>query len=317
MESPAKVIKKSVILVPYDFGSKSVAALNEAITIAKYVKGKIFLLCVVPKEDFFSQLFRSEKNNRKILREVRVKLKERAKEKREKHNIVVSIIVEQGNPNDVILEQAEILKAQYIVMGKMGESSIIDFSIFGTSTLPIIARSPCPVMTVSDKNLQEKGFKNIVLPIDLTKQTFEKILKAVSWAKYYKSNIHLVGILTGGIPIPKSRLASKLERAKFIIEREGIPCTAELYEKDYNTPIHRVILEHAKKVNGDLLMIMTHQELGVIDNYIGAVAQKILRESDIPVISFSNQAIEHNDYFVSSFLPFELLNNKGIEHLKG
>ena len=315
MESPTKVIKKSVILVPYDFGPKSVAALNEAITIAKYVKGKIFLLSVVRKEDFFSQLFRSEKNNRKILREVRAKLKEIAKEKREKYNIVVSIIVEQGNPNDVILEQADILKAQYIVMGKMGESSMIDFSIFGSSTLPIIARSPCPVMTVSDKNLKE-GFKNIVLPIDLTKQTFEKILKAVSWAKYYKSNIHLVGILTGGIPIPKSRLASKLERAKFIIEREGIPCTAELYKED-NKSINRVILEHAKKVNGDLLMIMTHQELGVIDNYIGAVAQKILRESDIPVISFSNQAIEHNDYFVSSFLPFELLNNKGIEHLKG
>jgi hypothetical protein len=43
----------------------------------------------------------------------------------------------------------------------------------------------------------------------------------------------------------------------------------------------------------------------------------MLKESEIPVISFTSKAIEHNNYFVSSFLPFELLDNKDLKHLKG
>ncbi|MCK9163280.1 MAG: universal stress protein [Bacteroidales bacterium] len=312
---PTKIIKKSAVLVPYDFGPKSVSALREAITITKYLKGEIYLLSVIRKGDFFSQLFKSEKDNRRIQREVTAKLKKIATETKKETGVRVITIIEQGNPIDVILEQANILKAQYIIMGKMDESKM-DFNIFGASTMQIVSESPCPVITVSAKMINEKGFKNIVLPIDLTKQTLEKVIKALSWAKYYKASIHVIGVLSGGISSKNSRLNAKLIRAKYIIEQEGINCTTTLYEKS-DTPVHKVILDHANKVDGDLLMIMTHQELGVIDNYIGAVAQKILKESDIPIISFTTKAIEHNNYFVSSFLPFELLENKDIKHLKG
>ncbi|MDD4684273.1 MAG: universal stress protein [Bacteroidales bacterium] len=311
----AKIIKKSAVLVPYDFGPKSVSALKEAVTITKYLKGEIYLLSVIRKGDFFSQLFRSEKDNRRIQREVTAKLKAIATQTKKETGVRVITIIEQGNPIDVILEQANILKAQYIVMGKMEESRY-DFNIFGASTMQIVGESPCPVITVSEEMITENGFKNIVLPIDLTKQTMEKVLKAVSWAKYYKASIHIVGVLSGGISSKNSRLNTKLNRAKYIVEKEGINCTTKLYDKS-ETPVHKVILDHAKKVNGDLLMIMTHQELGVIDNYIGAVAQKMLKESDIPIISFTTKAIEHNNYFVSSFLPFELLAHKDIKHLKG
>ncbi|MDD2488685.1 MAG: universal stress protein [Bacteroidales bacterium] len=311
----AKIIRKSAVLVPYDFGPKSVSALKEAVTITKYLKGEIYLLSVIRKGDFFSQLFRSDKDNRRIQREVTSKLKEIATQTKKETGVRVITIIEQGNPIDVILEQATILNAQYIVMGKM-ENSTLDFNIFGSNNMQIVSESTCPIITVSEKTINENGFKNIVLPIDLTKQTLEKLVKALSWAKYYKSTIHLVGVLSGGISSTKSRLNIKMNKAKYIIEQEGINCSAELYDKS-DIPVHKVILDHAKKMDGDLLMIMTHQELGVRDNYIGAVAQKMLKESEIPVISFTSKAIEHNNYFVSSFLPFELLDNKDLKHLKG
>lgn len=310
-----KTIKKPAVLVPYDFGPTSEIALKEAVCITKYLKGEIYVLSVIRKGDFFSQLFRSEKDNRRIQREVRAKLKVLATNTKKETGVRVITIVEEGNPVDVIHEQADILKAQYIIMGKNKETKT-DLNIFGTSILQVISESPCPVITVSNNPILDCGFRNIVLPIDLTKQTLEKVSKAIAWAKYYQANIHLVGVLSGGISTKQSRLNLKMEKAKYIVEREGVNCTAQLYEKS-EEPVHRTILNHAQKVNGDLLMIMTHQELGVLDSYIGAIAQKMIKESEMPVVSFTTKAIEHNNYFVSSFLPFELLNTKEIKYLKG
>lgn len=315
MKTLQKPIKKAAVLVPYDFGPSSEVALKEAVCITKYLKGEIYLLSVVRKGDFFSQLFRSEKDNRRILREVRGKLKILASDTKKETGVRVITIVEEGNPLDVILEQADILNAQYIIMGKLRETKP-DLNIFGTSILQVISESPCPVITVSDNPVKDCGFKNIVLPIDLTKQTLEKVSKAIAWAKYYESNIHLVGVLSVGISAKKSRLYDKMEKAKLIVEREGVNCSAKLYEKS-EEPVHQTIINHVKQVSGDLLMIMTHQELGVMDNYIGAIAQKMIKSSDVPVVSFTSKAIEHNNYFVSGFLPFELLKNKDIKYLKG
>lgn len=310
----AKKPKKPAVLVPYDFEPKSISALKEAITITKYLKGEIYLLSAIRKGDIFSQIFRSEKDNRRIQREVTGKLKKIATETKRETGVRVITIIEQGNPIDVILEQAHILKAQYIVMGKMDETKI-DLNIFGSSTMQIVSESPCPVITVAATNIHEDGFSNIVLPIDLTKQTLEKVTKAISWAKYYKSNIHIVGVLSGGISSKDSRLNTKMNKAKEIVEKKGIKCTTKIYEKS-DIPVQRVILNHAKEVEGDLLMIMTRQELGGVDNYIGAVAQKMLRESEIPVISFTSQAIEYKDHFVTSFFPLEILDNTDIKHLR-
>jgi Universal stress protein UspA and related nucleotide-binding proteins len=308
-------MKTPVVLVPYDFGPKAMAALNEAMTITKYLKGEIYLLSAIRRGDFFAQLFRNEKENRRIIRQAQTRLKDIAKKVKESSDLKAHIIVEEGNPADVIMEQAEILQAQYIVMGKM-ESTALNLNLLGWATLQIIGIAPCPVITVSANTVKEDGFKHIILPIDLTKQTLEKISKAISWAKYYGAEIHLIGILSGGVPSTQSRLQLKMNKAQFIIEREGVKCSADIYEKS-DRPIADIILEHAKEKNGDLIMIMTHQELGVLDSYIGAVAQKILKESNIPVCSFTTKAIEHKDYFVSGFLPFELLESSNIEKLKG
>ncbi|MDR0972332.1 MAG: universal stress protein [Bacteroidales bacterium] len=306
--------KRPAILVPYDFGLKAQAALNEAITITKQLDGIMYILSVVRKGDFFSELFRKENDNIRIINEVEEKLKEITTKISNENNIEIKVIVEQGSPLEVILSNASTLDAQYIVMGQIESKSSFDLGLFGTSIMQIIALSPCPVMTVSAKNIKQEGFKNIVLPIDITKATFEKINKAILWARYYKAKIHLIGVLSGGVPLNDSRLNLKMQRAGFIIEREGIEYSSYIYPKT-DTPLQEVILKHAEENNGDLLMIMTHQELGVRDTYIGAVAQKLLRESPIPVLSFTSKAIEHKTYFVSNFLPLEILSNKDIEQL--
>ncbi|MDD2576944.1 MAG: universal stress protein, partial [Bacteroidales bacterium] len=95
-----KTIKKPAVLVPYDFGPTSEIALKEAVCITKYLKGEIYVLSVIRKGDFFSQLFRSEKDNRRIQREVRAKLKVLATNTKKETGVRVITIVEEGNPVD-------------------------------------------------------------------------------------------------------------------------------------------------------------------------------------------------------------------------
>ncbi len=301
------------VLVPYDFGPKSVSALNEAIKIAKYINGDIHLLTVIRKGDFFSNLFSNDKEVRRLIREASDALKEIGRKIKLDHDICPFIIVEKGIPSEVILEQAEIIKAEYIVMGKVSEKNS-KFNFVGPQTLHVITQSPCPVITVAESTVSETGFKNILLPIDLTKQSLEKVVKSIAWAKYYDAKIHLVGVLTGGIKRSNSRINAKLERAKAIIEEEGIICTARLYDNPEES-LEEIIFQHTKIVNGDLIMIMTHQEVGVLDNYIGAVAQKILKHAEIPVVSFNSTAITNRADFISAFLPVDLFKNKDLKKL--
>lgn len=188
-------------------------------------------------------------------------------------------------------------------------STVSAFHFIGPLTMHIIASAPCPVITVGENSIENGRFDNILLPIDLSKQTLEKINAAISWAKYYKSTVHLVGVVKRGTNLVSSRLVKKLEKAKWVIEQEGIKVTAQAYIED-ERPIEEVILTHGKSVNADIMMIMTHQELSLTDNYIGAVAQNMIKKSEIPTLSFTSKAITNADNLIANFLPVDMFEVK-------
>lgn len=300
--------KTPTVLVPYDFGPKAKTALQEAIKVADFIKGQIYLLSVLQTSNFFTELFKSEKQQREERRHVENKLKEVILETRKTYHGNIRYIVEHGSPAEVILEQAQIRNAQYIIMGKMS-STVSAFHFIGPLTMHIIASAPCPVITVGENSIENGRFDNILLPIDLSKQTLEKINAAISWAKYYKSTVHLVGVVKRGTNLVSSRLVKKLEKAKWVIEQEGIKVTAQAYIED-ERPIEEVILTHGKSVNADIMMIMTHQELSLTDNYIGAVAQNMIKKSEIPTLSFTSKAITNADNLIANFLPVDMFEVK-------
>lgn len=300
--------KTPTVLVPYDFGPKAKTALQEAIKVADFIKGQIYLLSVLQSSNFFTELFKSEKQQREERRHVENKLKEVILETRKTYHGDIRYIVEHGSPAEVILEQAQIRNAQYIIMGKMS-STVSAFHFIGPLTMHIIASAPCPVITVGENSIENGRFDNILLPIDLSKQTLEKINAAISWAKYYKSTVHLVGVVKRGTNLVSSRLVKKLEKAKWVIEQEGIKVTAQAYIED-ERPIEEVILTHGKSVNADIMMIMTHQELSLTDNYIGAVAQNMIKKSEIPTLSFTSKAITNADNLIANFLPVDMFEVK-------
>lgn len=289
------------IIVPYDFQELSVASLKQSYELAHFVKSGILLLSVINDTDLaaLSDMFQDDKSE--VIKDVETRLQVIAKQASEESGVAVSYRIESGKIYERILALSKEIGSRFVVMGRTSKtSSLLPF--IGTNTMRVIEKSPCPVISIPSETCQT-GFKNIVLPIDLTKQTREEVFNAISFGLFFNATIHLVSVIMGGISERKSRIYRKMQRMKKLIEENGVQCTDKLFQKR-PLPIHEIVLEYAKSIQADSIMIMTHQEVDTSDKYIGAVAHLIINDSEIPVISLTSAAVKQQESWVSAITNF-------------
>ncbi len=299
---------KNKIVVPLDFHAQSMIALEQTRGIARFMKAEIIILYIIEATDIFSSLFRRREQEKKIEEEVKKKLEELAATTSEKFRLPVSTRIERGKVYEQILHVSEEVNARFIIMGKNDVDE--GFSRFlGSNASHVIANSKCPVITVKGKE-HKLGLKNIVLPLDLTKKTREKVFNAVSFGLNCNSAIWMVSVLTGGISLTSSRIYAKMKLAKSMIEENGVPCNIKLFKKS-DTPNYEVIIKYARDINADLIMIMTHQESDFRDHYIGKFAHEVINRSDIPVMTMIPSDPKKGRKFVKTFVdPFGIYGRK-------
>jgi nucleotide-binding universal stress UspA family protein len=287
-------MEKHKIIVAYDFQELSNASLKQAYDLARFVNSGILLVLVLNDDLLMlSDVFMNEHSDhmkKKITdvmqKEIAERLQKVAHHAAAESGVPVDYRIETGKIYERILEIAKENSARFIVMGKTSKES--GRGRFGSNTLHVVEEAPCPVITMPTVAC-DTTFKNIVLPIDLTKQTREEVFNAISFGLFFNATIHLVSVIMGGISARKSRIYKKMQGMKKMIEENGIQCTDKLFKKSH-LAIHEVILEYSGDIHADALMIMTHQEISTSDKYIGAVAHQIINESPISVISLTSAA---------------------------
>lgn len=138
------------ILCPVDFSEMSPACAAYARYLAERIGGRVVCLFVAPSFEEFAELaaapgtwigMASEMSTgaEKIMEVfVRENFAEGQAEGR----------LKTGEPARVILEEAEALGAELIVMGTHGRTGI-DRVLFGSVAEKVVRASPCPVFTVS------------------------------------------------------------------------------------------------------------------------------------------------------------------------
>jgi len=141
------------ILCPTDLKERSDFAVIKAVQIAHQFGSKITLLNI--HEDFM------DKDEREMLRVSVDKMKEKYKRiaidskeemkaaihKLHADDIEVDYLLHSGKPEKVIVEIAEQLGTDLIVIGTDGRDNVKDF-IVGTITEHVINAAPCPVLVV-------------------------------------------------------------------------------------------------------------------------------------------------------------------------
>jgi len=272
------------ILVPVDFSDQSLIALDQSYNLAREYKAEITLLYVIEDNGFISKFF-SKQQDEDIKKQVEENLLKLAAETEKKTGIRIGTMVARGSVYEKIVEVADMIGALFIIMGSNGTINLKK-KFIGSNALRVVREANSPVITIRGKH-HRNGCKNIVLPLDLTKETREKVNFALEIAKLGNgAAIRIVSVLFTTDEFVVNRLTRQLQQVKTFIEKEGVECTAEIIKgiKGEETLAENII-KYANKVDGDLLMIMTQQEVDFTQRFIGSSAQEIINTSDIPVIS--------------------------------
>ena len=129
-----------------------------------------------------------------------------------------------------------------------------------------------------------------MLPLDLTTESRQKVTWGIKIAKIYGAGIKVVsGIWSMNDPSVQSKLRFLAGQVKQVIENEGIPCAVDIIENvESEKALIPTLLNYAAKEGDiDLVMIMTQQEAGMIEFFVGSRAQEFVRLSPIPVMSIA------------------------------
>jgi nucleotide-binding universal stress UspA family protein len=247
------------------------------------INGEITLLYVMETSGLFSRLIGSS-HEEEIRKEVNEKMDELIEKTEKDQGVVVQKVVAHGSVYEKVAEVADMLSAKFIVMGTSGAGNIRKRFI-GSNALRVVRESQVPVITIKGKHHRD-GCKNIVVPLDLTTETREKVNKAIEFAKMYSSDVRVCSVLFTNDEFIVNRLTRQLAQVKAFIEKSGIRCTAEIIKGiKGEESLGQIIVDYSNKVEGDLLLIMTQQETDITEYFIGSAAQEIINKSDIPVMS--------------------------------
>ena len=169
------------ILVPTDFGERSHAALEESFNLAKMTGLEITLHHVIRDNSNIFAAFggeRSKTMRKEYEDQTRDQLQQIAAEASKQSGASVNAVVSHGKANDKIIKGAHLLNSKFIVQGINGEDIGSGKNHLGTHASRVIKRAECPVITVKNKHSVD-GCRSILLPLDLTQETRQKVGHAI------------------------------------------------------------------------------------------------------------------------------------------
>lgn len=278
-----KAFKIQKILIPIDFSETSLLAIEHAGFIAQLFKAELILLHVVERywEQFSviqPELMVPVPNDFTGI--IERKLEETADSIRSRYGVRPICITSEGNVFSEILSISREHNVDLLVMGTHGTSGIMEFFI-GSNTYKVVTQSECPVLSVQG-HATKLGFKDILLPIDDSAHSRQKVNHAILLAQQFASKIHIVGLPDSDDESDLKKFDIKLDQIEGFVKKAGLSCTRKTL---HGTNQARLTEEYAKKVNADLIVIMTDQDEDLTGRLMGTFAQQIINHSKIPVLS--------------------------------
>ena len=270
------------ILVPIDFTETSIFALEHAAAISSLENDSITLLHVIEGANFDAVTSANDVNvdhrDALAIEGAATRLQKIIANKTS--NINYKYIIAGGKPYRKIAETAEEINADFIVMGTNGSSGTQAFA--GSNASKVIQHATCPVIVVRELPAHN-GYKDIVLPLDLTRETKQKVAIAADLAEHFHSTVHVVSFHESDEYLA-NKLNANINQVEGYLNDRGINTTATVMSDSSGNFAMRT-LDWANAKGADLVVIMTQQEKSVREYIIGSYAQQIVNKSPIPVLT--------------------------------
>jgi nucleotide-binding universal stress UspA family protein len=276
---------KDLIIVGIDFSQGSLNALNLAVTIANKVNANVMMVWV-DKPQREDSIYSDADNEPRMEAQRRLDaLVEEFSAKLIRGKILYKI--RNGKVYRELVNQAKYHDAWLVITGTHGTSGFEEFWI-GSNAYKVVTYSPCPVITIRYASDAKKIIRTIVLPIDSTIQTRQKVPFTVDLAKVFRAEVHVLSIYSSSVKYLRNLVDSYAKQVVEHLEEEGIKYVQASRDVDNLTD---GIIEYATEVNADLISIMTEQETKTKNLLLGAYAQQMVNHSPFPVLCIHAKSI--------------------------
>jgi nucleotide-binding universal stress UspA family protein len=273
----------SKIIVAIDFSECSINAFRHALSVAQHCSNDILLVWV---EKPSSEKDKFEKNAGDPKIEVKKQFEALiSKYQPELKGNTISYKIRKGKVYKEITQEAKENNAMLVIAGTHGASGFEEFWI-GSNANKIISASPCPVITISAGINIMRPLKKIVLPIDKTLETRQKATFTGYLAKKHNAEVHILSLYTSHIKAIRRdvniyagqvELYYQQERVKYLMA--GMECSN----------ISDAMIEYAKRIDANLISIMTEQESTTSNLWMGTYAHQTVNHSPVPVLSIHSK----------------------------
>lgn len=271
------------ILIPIDFSETSMLAIEHAGFTAQLFKADLVLLHVIEKHWEQFSIIAPElriSTPTELMNSIENKLAGVASDILKKYGVKTMHVISNGNIFNEILSVSKEHNVDLVVMGTHGTSGVVEFFI-GSNTFKMVTQSECPVISVQS-HAKKLGFTNILLPIDDSAHSRQKVNHAIVIAKHFASKIHILGLSDSDDETDRKKFEIKLDQIEEYVKKCDLTYTRKTVEGKNQS---KTTYDYAKAVNADLIVIMTDQDEAITGRLMGTYAQQIINHSKIPVLT--------------------------------
>lgn len=261
-------MSKNVYLVPHDFTSVGETALNYALHMGKNVKANIILLHLT--------------SSKSDIPKANIKMDQVIEKANVPDGVEIFKIVKEGSIFEDIGKISAKEGAQLIIMGTHGATGLQ--KLFGSNAMKVITSADAPFLIVQ-KDTPLIPIKNIIVPIDLTKESLQIVNIAGDMAGIFDATVHVVGEKQND-ELLSQQMKNRILIVKNQYDERSIPCNVQLMER--SGAYTKKIITYTKEKEIDMIAIAYHSE-SLLPQFDSFAQTLITNETRLPCIIINSK----------------------------
>ncbi|MEZ4776232.1 MAG: universal stress protein [Bacteroidia bacterium] len=276
------------LLIPNDFSTTAMHALQYAVPFAKQLGAKIVLFHSHPLADYYAEapaymIIEKTETIKKVALSRLGKIRDSLLEK--DPDLQIETVVRQGPFQRELQSYLAEYPVEWVIMGTKGAQGIRKI-FMGTQTAKVIGRTSCPVLAIPE-NSDFKGIRDILYTTNFEDET-EGILQQISTlATTFNAKVHILHIS----PTEDEATQEIFDWYKDVI-REFIPEEFTAFHTMMNPDIDEGIQAYVDSIKPDLLVMSTRRRNWKEYLIEGSHTQKMAFHTYVPLLALHAEAFE-------------------------
>jgi nucleotide-binding universal stress UspA family protein len=275
------------LLVAIDFSKNAIHALEYALTYADRFGADVSMIwvdnCVGPDLMVEKPDGETRHESRNLFKEILVNYSEKY------DKVQLNYKLSKGKVFEEIARYANKIKADLIFAGTHGVTGFEEYWI-GSNAYRIVTHAPCPVITLRQNFSFSNDVKKILIPIDSTLQSSNKVYTTASIASTFGSQVQVLAVHTSTLGSLRRQVDKQVKLAVDHLKKNNISYNLEEIKTNNIT---QDTIDFAVKNKVDLISIMTEQETTQANVFLGTFARQLVNNCPVPVLSVRMSTVKN------------------------